>query len=42
MERVEAYVPPFIEEGIEDHREKYGFENDSQAIRDLLRRGLEQ
>ena len=41
MQRVEAYVPPPIEEGIEDHRKENGFENRSQAIRDLLRRGLD-
>lgn len=41
MERVEAYVPPPIEQGIEKHRQKHGFENRSQAIRDLLRRGID-
>lgn len=41
MERVEAYVPPPIEEGIEEHKENHGFENRSQAIRDLLRRGMQ-
>jgi Arc/MetJ-type ribon-helix-helix transcriptional regulator len=41
MDRVEAYVPPPLEEGIENHRESNGFENRSQAIRDLLRQGLE-
>lgn len=41
MERVEAYVPPPIRNGIEEHRQEHGFENRSQAIRDLLRRGLD-
>lgn len=41
MERIEAYVPPPLEQEIEQHREEQGFENRSQAIRSLLRRGLE-
>lgn len=40
MDRVEAMVPPPVKNGIEQHRKKHGFENRSQAIRDLLRRGL--
>jgi len=42
MQRVEAYVPPPIAQGIEDHQDEYGFENRSQAIRDLIRKGIEE
>jgi len=42
MDRIEAMVPPPLDEGIEQYREQQGFENKSQAIRALLRRGLEE
>ncbi|WP_268869912.1 hypothetical protein [Halosimplex carlsbadense] len=42
MERIEAMVPPPLNDGIEEYRENQGFENKSQAIRALLRKGLEQ
>lgn len=41
MERIEAMVPPPLEENISEYQQKNGFENKSQAIRSLLRRGLE-
>lgn len=40
MERIEAMVPPPMEKNIETFQEREGFENKSQAIRELLRRGL--
>ena len=42
MERIEAMVPPPLKQNLEEYREEHGFENRSQAIRALLRRGLEQ
>jgi len=42
MERIEAMVPPPLEDGIENHQKENGFENKSQAIRDLLRRGMDR
>jgi len=42
MERIEAMVPPPLYEDLEEHREERGYENRSQAIRSLLRRGLER
>jgi len=40
MERIEAMVPPPLEQNIEKYRQEHGFENKSQAIRALLREGL--
>lgn len=40
MERIEAMVPPPLVDSIDSFQEKEGFENRSQAIRALLRRGL--
>jgi metal-responsive CopG/Arc/MetJ family transcriptional regulator len=42
MERIEAMVPPPLKQNLEEYREEMGFENRSQAIRALLRRGLDQ
>lgn len=42
MERIEAMVPPPLKQDLEQYRKKHGFENRSQAIRALLRRGLDQ
>lgn len=42
MERIQAMVPPPVKSGIEEYQESKGFDNRSQAIRDLLRRGLDQ
>lgn len=41
MERLEVYVPPPMAETVEEHQQQNGFDNRSQAIRDLLRRGLD-
>jgi metal-responsive CopG/Arc/MetJ family transcriptional regulator len=41
MERIEAMVPPPLYEDVDEHQEKCGFDNRSQTIRSLLRRGLE-
>lgn len=41
MERIEAMVPPPLRENIDEYQREEGFENRSQAIRALLRRGLE-
>jgi metal-responsive CopG/Arc/MetJ family transcriptional regulator len=41
MERVEAMVPPPLYDDVEDFKEQNGFENRSQAIRAILRRGLD-
>lgn len=40
MEKIEAMVPPPLRRGVENFRDREGFENDSQAVRELLRRGL--
>jgi len=41
MNRLEAYVPPPLDHDIERYQEENGFENKSQAIRAILRRGLD-
>lgn len=41
MERVEVYVPPPVAQGIEEYQDSHGFENRSQATRNLLRQALE-
>jgi metal-responsive CopG/Arc/MetJ family transcriptional regulator len=41
MERIEAMVPPPLYEDVEDYKEERGFNNRSQAIRWLLREGLD-
>lgn len=40
MERLEAHVPPPMKRSIKDFEEREGYENQSQAVRELLRRGL--
>lgn len=42
MERIDVMVPPPLKHRIKEHREDRGFENDSQAVRNLLRQGLEE
>jgi metal-responsive CopG/Arc/MetJ family transcriptional regulator len=41
MERVEAMVPPPLYEDVEEYKQAEGFNNRSQAIRWLLKQGLE-
>lgn len=40
MEKIDVMVPPPLTRSIEQFREEEGYENRSQAIRELLRRGL--
>lgn len=40
MQRVEARVSAQIKQDIDQFQERYGYKNKSQAIRELLRRGL--
>ena len=40
MDRIGVKVPPPLADDIETFQEREGFENKSQAIRELLRRGL--
>lgn len=41
MERVEAYVPEPLVQQMNEYKSEHGYENTSQAIRALLRSGLE-
>lgn len=40
MERLEAHVPPPMKRDIKRFQQREGYENQSQAIRELIRRGL--
>lgn len=42
MERIEAMVPPPLQQDIKRYCDRRGYENKSQAIRELLRQGLNQ
>lgn len=41
MQRLMVSVPPPLKENIELFEEEWGFDNRSQAMRELLRRGLD-
>jgi metal-responsive CopG/Arc/MetJ family transcriptional regulator len=41
MQRVSVKVPPPLKEEISEFQSETGYETESQAVRELLRRGLE-
>lgn len=41
MERLAAKVPPPLNDRVDDFKKRHGYETRAQAIRALLRRGLD-
>jgi len=41
MEDISVKVPPPLLEKVDEHEEREGYDNQSQAVRDLLRKGYD-